>query len=248
MTRPSFFVYYYATPSIHSRQLIIAIDGPAGSGKSTTARAVADRLGYRYLDTGAMYRAVAFAVRRAGVRPEASEVVAILNGLKIGLEYGSGRARVHLNGEEVTTQIRDAETGALASHVATFPEVRRALVAEQRRLAREYEASDGGVVVDGRDIGSHVFPEAELKVFMVADPRVRAQRRQAEMEAAGQIVSIEEVLAEIEARDRLDESRAVAPLVQAEDAVALDSTQLTIDEQVTRVVALARERTNHPAV
>ena len=194
--------------------MVIAIDGPAGAGKSTVARAVADALGFTYLDTGAMYRAVALA-RLLG---------------RDGSEVGFDEGRVTLDGEDVSDRIRTPEVTEEASRVAAEREVREAMVARQRELM-----GDGDWVAEGRDIGSVVVPHAEVKVFLTADPRERAQRRAAELGA-----DPEEILAQQRARDERDSSREASPLVRADGAEELDTTGLTIDEVVERIVGLAR--------
>lgn len=231
-------------PSPHSAPfVIVAIDGPAGSGKSTTARRVADALGWLYLDTGAMYRAVAVAFLDAGLPFTADAAERVLPGLQLDLRQDAGGAlRVFLHGEDVTGRLRTPEVSEAASRVSAVPSVRARLVDVQRRIARERTAEGGGVVMEGRDIGTVVFPDAEVKVFMVANPMARAERRHRELADQGADASIEAVADELAARDARDSERAVAPLQQAEDAVTLDTTRLSIDEQVERVLALVRER------
>jgi CMP/dCMP kinase len=197
---------------------VIAIDGPAGAGKSTVARAVAKALGYTYLDSGAMYRSVALAARRRGVEPAAIAA-------QLRIEPGD---RVLVDGEDVTDQIRDPTVAEAASRAAADPAVRRAMVAEQRRLL-----SSGDWVVEGRDIGSVVSPDAELKLFLTADPRERARRRARELG-----VDLETVLAEQAIRDERDQAREHSPLRPARGAVLLDSTGLTVNEVVERIVEL----------
>jgi cytidylate kinase len=201
---------------------VIALDGPAGAGKSSVAKGVAAALGFTYLDTGAMYRSVALASLRSTSPP--AEVAA-----RIELSLGE---RVLLDGEDVTEAIRRPEVSERASQVASEPLVRRAMVAEQQRIM-----SDGDWVADGRDIGTVVAPDAELKVFLTADPEERARRRAAEMG-----VDVDAVLAEQTIRDERDRTRAESPLRPADGAVELDTTGLTLDEVVQRVVALAQSR------
>ncbi len=221
--------------------MIVAIDGPAGSGKSTTAREVARRLGYLYLDTGAMYRAVALAfVRRgAAATPEAAE--ALLPTLRLDVRHEGDAMRVLLDGEDVSEAIRQPEVGQAASAVSALGAVRRKLTAEQRRIGSAYARSPG-VVLDGRDIGTVVFPKADLKIFMVADAEVRARRRQTERAALGDEAPFEAVLADIEQRDRQDSRRALAPLRKADDAVVLDTTHRSVEAQVQFVLDCVRER------
>lgn len=216
--------------------MIVTIDGPAGSGKSTTARRVAARLDYVYLDTGAMYRAVALAFLQAGGAPTPEVAERVLSGLDVDVRYESDTMKIFLNEEEVTDRIRSAEVGSIVSEISTLQPVRAYMVEEQRRIGREQEARQGGVVLDGRDIGTVVFPEAPVKIFMVADLDERARRRQQEYEEAGEDLSLEEVREEIEQRDRRDRNREIAPLRRADDAVTLDTTERTIEEQVTFVV------------
>lgn len=216
--------------------MIVTIDGPAGSGKSTTARRVAARLDYVYLDTGAMYRAVALAFLQAGGAPTPEVAERVLSGLDVDVRYESDTMKIFLNEEEVTDRIRSAEVGSIVSEISTLQPVRAYMVEEQRRIGREQEARHGGVVLDGRDIGTVVFPEAPVKIFMVADLDERARRRQQEYEEAGEDLSLEEVREEIEQRDRRDRNREIAPLRRADDAVTLDTTERTIEEQVTFVV------------
>lgn len=221
--------------------MIVAIDGPAGSGKSTTAREVARRLGYLYLNTGAMYRTVALAFLRADteVSPEGAD--AVLSTIRLDVRREAGDLRLFLGGEDVTKRIAQPDVAQMASRVGALAAVRAKLVAEQRRLGRLY-AQDPGVVLEGRDIGTVVFPEADVKIFMIADPAVRARRRQAELAAAGTLVPVETVLAEIEQRDRQDRERALSPLRKADDAIELDTSRRSIDAQVQVVVDLVRER------
>jgi len=220
--------------------VIITIDGPSGSGKSTTARAVADRLGYLYLDTGAMYRAVALAFLRADAAPTDDAATDLLPDLRIDIRYDGDAMRVHLNGEDVTEAIRTQAVGTMASRVSQLAAVREKLVREQRRIAAERVAAEGGIVLDGRDMGTVVFPDADVKIFMVADARVRAERRHAEYTAQGRDVSLDAVHEEIMERDRQDRNRELSPLQKADDAVELDSTDRSIDEQVEFVVNRVR--------
>jgi cytidylate kinase len=207
--------------------MVIAIDGPAGAGKSSVARAVAAALGFTYLDTGAMYRSVALASLRRGVA--AAELAPHLR-ISVG-------ERVLLDGEDVTDAIRTAEVSERASEVASEPAVRRALVAQQQRIMAE-----GDWVADGRDIGTVVAPNAKLKVFLTADPAERARRRAAELG-----VDAAAVLAEQTIRDERDRNRSESPLRPAEGAFELDTTGLTLEEVVERVVALVPPRASRPA-
>lgn len=224
------------------RQLIVAIDGPAGSGKSTTARRVARQLNYLYLDTGAMYRAVALAFIRAGRQPSRAEAAEFVPSLRIEMEYRDSELRVLLNDEDVTSAVRTSEVSDMASRVSALPVVREKLVAEQRRIARRYEREGGGVVLDGRDIGTVVFPAADVKVFMTAEPEERARRRYEEMQKKGETVSFNEVLERIRQRDRQDRERDLSPLRRASDAIELDTTSRSIEDQVHFVIDRVRER------
>jgi cytidylate kinase len=220
--------------------IVIAIDGPAGSGKSSTARAVASRLGYRHLDSGAFYRAITLAALRAGIEPAGWEALshALLDSLAVrGRPAGEGYA-LAIGGEEVGEAIRAPEVNAHVSRMAAVPAVREWLM-EALRAA----GSRGGLVADGRDIGTVVFPEAELKAFLVADPEERARRRLRERgEHAPDAEQVAAEAARLVGRDAIDSGRAAAPLRQAEDAIVIDTTRLTFGEQVERIVTLARER------
>ena len=223
--------------------MIVAIDGPAGSGKSTTARRVADALGWLYLDTGAMYRATSLAFLDLGAAFTAAEAERVLPGLQLDLGRVGDDLRVFVGGEDVTDRIRTPEASEAASRVSTIPSVRARMVDVQRRIARERLAAGSGVVMEGRDIGTVVFPDADVKVFMDAKPEARAQRRYEELTARGESASLQAVADDIAARDARDTSRDIAPLRPAPDAVRLDTTGLTIDDQVEKVLALVRERT-----
>jgi len=221
--------------------VIITIDGPAGSGKSTTARRCANCLGYVYLDTGAMYRAVALGFLRADVDPTTGDPATVLSTLSVEVEYEGDDMHVFLGGDDVTTEIRTSEVGTVASEISSFPAVRERLVEDQRRIGFEKEDTHGGVILDGRDTGTVVFPEADVKIFMVADVEERARRRQQEYAENGKDVPFDQVRQEIEDRDRRDRTRDIAPLRRADDAVTLDTTDRSIDEQVAFVVDRVKE-------
>ena len=207
---------------------LIALDGPSGVGKSTTARGVARALGWDYLDTGAMYRAVTLAVIRAGADPaDRAALDRVLAGLSLALE-GS---RVFLSGEEVSEAIRSPEVTRAVSRVSAEPRVREVMVEQQRAIGQR-----GRWVVDGRDIGTVVFPEACCKIFLTASPEARAHRRYMELEAKGSAPAFEEVLADLQRRDEADSTRAVAPLRKADDALELDSSHLSLEAVVARIV------------
>ncbi|MBX6377029.1 MAG: (d)CMP kinase [Clostridia bacterium] len=220
-----------------ARRLVVAIDGPAGAGKSTVARAVAVRLGYTYVDTGAMYRAVALTALERGIPPDDQERLGELaESLHIQLTSGpDGEVRVYRDGEDVTARIREPDVDAVVAVVASAPGVRRALA----RLQREMSAQ-GGVVVDGRDIGSDVLPDADCKVFLTASLEERVARRRQQLLRRGLDVDPAEVEKAIVQRDRLDRERAHNPLRVAEDAVVLDTTGMAVAEVVERVTQLCR--------
>ncbi len=205
----------------------IAIDGPSGAGKSTMARKLAGTFGFIYVDTGAIYRTLGLACYRAGVdRRDVGAVMALLPTLDIVIRYNeAGEQRMFLNGEDVSTDIRLPEISLCASDVSAHQEVRSFLLEMQRKFARE-----NNVVMDGRDIGTVVLPDAQLKVFLTASPEARAKRRLAELAAKGSAVSFDEVLKDIRYRDEQDTARAAAPLRKADDAVELDSSELSFDE------------------
>jgi len=226
-------------------RLTIAIDGPAGSGKSTVARRVAAMLGYVYLDSGAMYRAVALkALDRKIPLEDEMRLIELARATHIELkaptaeqESAGLKNRVFLDGREVTTEIRTGEVAQAASRLATIAGVREVLVVEQQKAGE-----GGGVVMEGRDIGTVVFPGAELKIFLEASPETRAQRRWMEHQEKGETLTVKEVLEEVHERDKRDRERKVSPLVRAKDAVLVDNTAMGIEETARLIVMLARER------
>ena len=216
----------------------IAIDGPAGAGKSTIAKRVAEELGFVYVDTGAMYRAMGLYFLRKGIPLEDEGAVSASCGeISVDIAYENGVQQVLVNGENVTALLREEAVGNTASKVSAYPAVRAALMDLQRGLAASYN-----VIMDGRDIGSLVLPKADCKIYLTASTRVRAVRRYKELEAKGEAVSLEEVEQKIIDRDNRDMTRETAPLIQAEDAVYLDASAMTIDQVVERIKELARER------
>lgn len=218
----------------------VAIDGPAGGGKSTVSRALAQALGYRYVDTGAMYRVVGVLAADAGIDLSDVDALALLcDGLDLRFEEAAEGRRVWANGRDVTQAIRSAEAGQLASKVSVVPQVRERLVARQRAMA-----AGGGVVMEGRDIGTVVLPEATVKIFLVASAAERARRRAAELRGRGEAVDEAAMQAAIEERDRRDSSRAHSPLRAAPDALLVDTTDVPIDQVVARVRALIAARGN----
>lgn len=220
--------------------LVIAIDGPAGSGKSTVARLVARRLGYLYVDTGAMYRAVALKAIRLGMNlhdPIVMGMVAEASDIQL-IPQPDGSVRVVLDGEDVTEQIRAPDVSEASSIVSAHPEVRAVLVERQKLLA-----ADGGVVMEGRDIQTVVAPDAEVKVFLTASLEERARRRWRELQQRGLCVPFEQVLRELQERDQRDSSRSVAPLQKAPDAIEINTTNLTPEEVVEQIVALVQLKT-----
>ncbi len=219
------------------RGLIIAIDGPAGSGKSTTAKLVAKRLGYMHLDTGAMYRAVALKMMRFGVEvTDPLRIEDLLQSTVVIQKDTAEGTRIHLDNEDVSEAIRTPEISLWVGPVSEHPMVRTYLVQWQRELGKE-----GGVVLDGRDIGTVVFPDADLKIFLTADLKTRAKRRRKEMLARGIEQSTDEVENALEARDHRDSTREHSPLRQATDAIEVDTTDMTIGDQVERVLALVKK-------
>lgn len=219
---------------------VVAIDGPAGAGKSTVTQKVAEKLGYTRVDTGALYRTVALICLRRGVSlSDAARVSDVAHDLSqpgaVELSTRADQVMVRAWGDEITAEIRSREASLGASVVSQIPEVRKALLSIQRQLG-----AVGGVVLEGRDIGSVVFPDAEAKFYLTASAKVRAERRRAELAERGEMPALEEIIEEVNERDRRDTERPIAPLVQAEDAVVIDSSELSIDEVVEKIVAQVR--------
>jgi cytidylate kinase len=229
---------------LSQKHLVIAIDGPAASGKSTTAKLVAERLGYLHVDTGAMYRAVTLKILRREIElNDVAKIAKLVSTTRVELSYLSAdrqsadsSLKVSLDGEDVTHDIRSLEVTKAVSAVSSIKEVRAAMVREQQKMGE-----GGGIVMDGRDIGTVVFPDADLKIFMVASIHERARRRAEELNAKGLAANLELLKKEIVERDRLDSTRNESPLRKADDAVKLDTSNLTIDEQVEFIVTKARQ-------
>ena len=221
-----------------TKKLIIAIDGPVGSGKSTVARRVAELMGYTYLDSGAMYRALAWKAIEQGVPLDSEAALEKLAAAtRIALEPQANGVHVRVDGADVTIAIRRAEVSQAASKVALVPGVRRVLVAEQQRAGYA-----GGVVMEGRDIGTVVFPKAELKIYLDASVEVRAERRWREHKEKGDALTLDQVMDEVRARDRRDREREASPLVRAAEAVVVDNSAMDVEETARVIVLLARER------
>lgn len=221
-----------------SREFIVAIDGPSGAGKSTLSKLLARALGYTNIDTGAMYRAVALAARRRRIELADEPALARLcRQIHIGFSRDGGEERVLLDDEDVSEAIRTPENSLATSRVSAHPAVRQAMLGLQRAMGEK-----GGVVLEGRDIGTVVFPEAEVKFFLLATARERGRRRFEELRAKGLQVNLEQTIAEVEARDAADTARTHAPLLQAADAVAIDTTRMGIEEVLEAMLATVRER------
>ena len=218
----------------NTKKIVIAIDGFSSCGKSTFAKAIASKLGYIFIDTGAMYRAVTLYALQQGAISESGEVdnaavVALLGDVNITFKFNAerGASDIYINGEFAEDKIRGIEVSNCVSRVSSIREVREKLVAMQQQMGR-----DRGVVMDGRDIGTVVFPDAELKIFMTADPKVRAERRYTELTAKGDDVTMEEILENVISRDEADMTRSISPLRRADDAIELDNSYLSVEEQM----------------
>ena len=230
------FMFHFCGPYLSPGKLVIAIDGPAASGKSTTARLVAERLGYVHIDTGAMYRAVTLKVLRKGIPPgDAGAIGRMLASTHVVLRREGDATRVILDGEDVTAEVRSPEVTRAVSDVSRHRAVREAMVREQRRMG-----SEGGIVLEGRDIGTVVFPDADLKFFIIAGIDARARRRAEELRGRGIEPDTGALAEEIRKRDMLDSTRDESPLRKADDAIEIDTSDLTIEEQVRIVVDRVR--------
>ncbi|WP_347838881.1 (d)CMP kinase [uncultured Draconibacterium sp.] len=228
---------------MNKNKIIIAIDGHSSCGKSTMAKALARRLGYVYIDTGAMYRVVTLVALRKGwienKIPDTKKIVEALKDIHITFKWDekAGKNTTFLNGENVEDEIRQLEVSENVSPISTIAEVRHEMVHQQRENGK-----GKGIVMDGRDIGTVVFPNAELKIFMTASPEIRARRRFLELSEKGEQVNLEEILANVEGRDKIDSTRAVSPLKQANDAIILDNSELTREQQLDWAVKKVKER------
>ncbi|MCI7539855.1 MAG: (d)CMP kinase [Veillonellaceae bacterium] len=218
------------------KKLVVAIDGPAGAGKSTVAKLAAKELGYTYIDTGAMYRAVAWKTLQQKADVTDALILDVVRDIDVRLAYQDGVTQVFVDGQDITGEIRTPEVSHIVSQVAALGPVREKMVDLQRRMATE-----GGVLMDGRDIATHVLPNADVKIFLTASIEERAQRRWKEMKEKGYDMSLEELQKDIAARDKADSEREISPLVQADDATLLDTTGLSIDGVVARILAMCSE-------
>jgi cytidylate kinase len=222
-----------------SKGLIIAIDGPAGSGKSTSAKLIAKKLGYLYIDTGAMYRAVTYLAIKQNVLNNDSRIVELARKSKIELIYSDNELVVLLNDDDITKEIRLPEVNSHVSDVSKISAVRELLVEKQREMGAK-----GGVVMEGRDIGTVVFPNADVKIFLTASLDTRAERRTKEYIEKGSVVPAEEIKNNISSRDRIDSGRSNSPLIKADDAIEIDTTNVTIDEQVNLILEEVQKTAN----
>ena len=217
------------------KKLVVAIDGPAGAGKSTVAKLAAKTLGYTYIDTGAMYRAVAWKTLQTGKPVTDALILDVVRDIDVRLSYEGGVTHVFVDGQEITGEIRTPEVSHIVSQVAALGPVREKMVDLQRKMA-----TDGGVLMDGRDIATHVLPNADVKIFLTASIEERAQRRWKELKEKGYDMSLADLQKDIAARDKADSEREISPLVQAEDATLLDTTGLSIDEVVAKILEMCR--------
>ena len=217
------------------KKLVVAIDGPAGAGKSTVAQLAAKELGYTYIDTGAMYRAVAWKVLQQGGEVTDEKIFAVIPDIDVDLSYENGKTTVRVDGQDVTGEIRTPEVSHIVSQVAALGPVREKMVDLQRKMAER-----GGVLMDGRDIATNVLPGADVKIYLTASIAERANRRYKELREKGLAVNLADIERDIAARDKADMEREISPLVQAEDATLLDTTGMTIPEVVARIIGMCR--------
>ena len=217
------------------KKLVVAIDGPAGAGKSTVAQLAAKELGYTYIDTGAMYRAVAWKVLQQGGEVTDEKILAVIPDIDVDLSYENGKTTVRVDGQDVTGEIRTPEVSHIVSQVAALGPVREKMVDLQRKMAER-----GGVLMDGRDIATNVLPGADVKIYLTASIAERENRRYKELREKGLAVNLADIERDIAARDKADMEREISPLVQAEDATLLDTTGMTIPEVVARIIGMCR--------
>lgn len=217
------------------KKLVVAIDGPAGAGKSTVAQLAAKELGYTYIDTGAMYRAVAWKVLQQGGEVTDEKILAVVLDIDVDLSYENGKTTVRVDGQDVTSEIRTPEVSHIVSKVAALGPVREKMVDLQRKMAER-----GGVLMDGRDIATNVLPGADVKIYLTASIAERANRRYKELREKGLAVDLADIEHDIAARDKADMEREISPLVQADDATLLDTTGMTIPEVVARIIGMCR--------
>ena len=217
------------------KKLVVAIDGPAGAGKSTVAQLAAKELGYTYIDTGAMYRAVAWKVLQQGGEVTDEKILAVVPDIDVDLSYENGKTTVRVDGRDVTGEIRTPEVSHIVSQVAALGPVREKMVDLQRKMAER-----GGVLMDGRDIATNVMPGADVKIYLTASIAERANRRYKELREKGLAVDLADIEHDIAARDKADMEREISPLVQADDATLLDTTGMTIPEVVARIIGMCR--------
>lgn len=217
------------------KKLVVAIDGPAGAGKSTVAQLAAKELGYTYIDTGAMYRAVAWKVLQQGGEVTNEKILAVVPDIDVDLSYENGKTTVRVDGQDVTSEIRTPEVSHIVSKVAALGPVREKMVDLQRKMAER-----GGVLMDGRDIATNVLPGADVKIYLTASIAERANRRYKELREKGLAVDLADIEHDIAARDKADMEREISPLVQADDATLLDTTGMTIPEVVARIIGMCR--------
>jgi cytidylate kinase len=215
-----------------SKKLIVAIDGPAGSGKSTSAKLVAQRLGYVYIDSGAMYRAVTYLALKKKLLGNEKAIGDLANSVDMQLDYVNGETRISVNGNDITEELRSIDINQNVSEVSRIEEVRKALVRQQKALGN----SDKGLVMEGRDITTIVFPDADVKIFLTASIEQRAKRRAEEYKSKGISVSIDEIKKNIAERDKIDSTRKLSPLIKAPDAIEIDTSKVTIEEQVNLIL------------